>query len=413
MPKYKLNDSYIRNPKMPDGSPLPKDKRVEIYDDHYSVTGLALRVTKTGYKSFVFRYWFDGKAKRFTIGKYPVVSLAEARDEARELYKLVIKGKDPLAEKNNHKNPPEPVQETLFVQLAEDFMEIYFKELRPKTRKEYRRIIEVELIPALGKIPLKELDKKHFIKLLDKKAITDDSPTMANRIGTRLHTILEWGVSRGELQENPAAGLKKYEQGENRRDRIYSDDEIRKLWKAFDLEPEPGRSVLMMLLLCAQRSTETRFMHWDYVNDGVWTIPAELSKSKREHHVPLPDMALDILNSICPNQADRTGYVFESIPGEPLKSLKRAKDRVRDVSKVKDFTPHDLRRTATSKMAALKVDRTVLGKILNHKGMSGDNKVIGIYDRHDYMNEKLEALTAWNEKLQEILNAKSENKKSA
>src|SRR5699024_3083014 len=100
----------------------------------------------------------------------------------------------------------------------------------------------------------------------------------------------------------------------------------------------------------------------------------------------------------------KSDYVFESpvIDNQPIQELKRTVRHIRTASGVEDFRPHDLRRTAATYMAKLKVDRTVLGKILNHKGLAGDTQVTAIYDRHTYMDEKRQALQIWSDHLKQI-----------
>lgn len=395
MAKKKLTDPFIKH------YPNP-EKRIEVYDD--LVEGLAVRITPTGHKSFVLRYRYGTGGKRYTIGKYPDWSLAEARGEAKELKKVLSRGLDPMEEKQKKKYDPGPKS---FRELAETYKEFHLPTLRKKTREEYRRIIDNELIPSLGKFPANDLNRSEIISILDKKAITDGKKTMANRIRARLHSIYEFGIQRGIVDNNPVSGTKPYSDGESKRERYYSEDEIQKLWKAFELQDEPARSVLMTLLVCGQRSTETRSMRWDQIKHKIWTIPASLSKSKRQHAVPLSPLAIQIIDQR--READPDGeYVFESpsVKGQPLGGLKRPIDSVREISGVTDFRPHDLRRTAATYMAKLNVDRTILGKVLNHKGIAGDGQVTAIYDRHEYLDEKKAALDRWSANLEAILEAK-------
>jgi integrase len=398
MAEKALNDLFIRN------YPAP-EKRVEIYDD--VVSGFALRVTPTGHKSFVYRYRFGDKVKRYTIGSYSKIKLADARDVARDLSHKINKGIDPLEERRKKKNKPDPMS---FAELAEAYKEKGMTNLKEKTRAEYIRIVDNELIPSLGKKPVKEISQRDIINLLDRKALKDKSPTMANRIRARLSRIFNFGMSRGLAESNPVSNTSKFEHGENKRDRVYSDKEIKKLWAAFEIQNEPAQSIFKMLLLTGQRKGETSKLRWSYIQDDVWTIPKTITKNSTPNEVPLSWFAKEVLNNIKPLTGD-SKFVFESPvnKGEPMQDLKRAKENVRAKSKVKDFRPHDLRRTVATNLAKLKVDRTVLGKILNHKKMSGDNLVTAIYDRHDYLEEKRKALSKWADRLYEILNEKDED----
>lgn len=288
--------------------------------------------------------------------------------------------------------------------MADQFKLIHLAPLREKTKEEHTRIIDNELVPAFGQIPAKEVTRSQILSLLDKKAIADGKPTMANRIRARLHSIYEFGLHRGLVEVNPARGIKAYPEGESKRERYYSEKEIRSLWEAFEQVNEPAGSVMKMLLLTGQRKTETMRMEWGHLRGDVWTIPAHLAKGKRSHDVPLSDMALDVLETMKAVNADKT-YVFNSpvLDDAPVDEIKRSVKRVREISGVKDFRLHDMRRTAATYMAMLNTDRTVLGKILNHKGLAGDGQVTAIYDRHSYMNEKRHALQKWANHLKRML----------
>ena len=403
MPKLTLNSPFIEH------YPTP-EKRVELYDD--LVDGLFVRITKNGVKTFGLAYGPDGK--RYTIGRFKSISLAEARKVARQLNARIALGEDPQAEKVAKKNEPKKIT---FRQLTDQYKKIHLPSLREKTRSEYERIITNELIPVLGKKVAEEIYRRDIIKLLDEVAIVRGKKTMANRIRARLHSIFEFGISRSLVENNPVGSTPQYSDGNRKKDRFYSEKEIKSLWQAFNEQDEPARSVFKMLLITGQRSKETRHMRWNDIQEKVWVIPKELSKSNREHHVPLSSIAIEILKER-KKIAGNSEFVFESPtkPGQPLLSLKRPKENVRKISKideditVDDFTPHDLRRTAATYMAKLGIDRTTLGKILNHNGLSGDGFVTAVYDRYDYATEKQKALECWSDHLEQIISGKTEAK---
>ncbi|SHG42320.1 Site-specific recombinase XerD [Fodinibius roseus] len=390
MPKRKLTHSFITN--------LDEPKKRTDYADTL-VKGLVLRITPTGYKSFCFRY--GAKGKRYTIGKFPTIGLADARSISKDLRIEVAQGNDPQAEKIKKR---ERGDSESFRELTEEFKDKHLPTLRESTSYEYERIIDKELIPVLGKYGIDEITKDRIRNLLDQKAYEDESPTMANRIRARLSKIYSFGIERGLVNQNPVQNISTYDSGRNKRERFYNKKELKKLWKAFNNEDEPIRSLFKILLLCGQRKGETSRMKWEDINDGIWTIPASESKSKRTHDIPLSNCANEIIEKIRP-LTGRSSYVFKSprMDDDPIQWFRRAVKRIRKKSKVKDFRIHDLRRTAATHMAKLKVDRTVLGKILNHKGLSGDTQITAIYDRHSYLDEKREALQQWASHLKKII----------
>lgn len=400
--KLKLNDPFIRN------HPAPEN-RIEIYDTY--VSGLAVRITPTGHKSFVYRYRFNDKVKRFTIGSYPKMSLAEAREEVGELAYQVSRGTDPLVEKKKRKHQPESKN---FEQLAKKYKQRHVPTLRAGSQKEYNRIINNELLPEFKGMKVSDITKHHIRNKLDDKAYGTNSqkpvPTMANRIRAVLSSMFDFGIKKVGLtiERNPVLDTPTYEEGKKRRDRFYSEDEIKALWNAFEQEAEPIQSVLKMLLLTAQRKTETMNMRWSNIQKDVWTIPSEITKNKQSHQVPLSNMALQIIEDIKPITGE-SDYVFESprLENEPIGWIKQAVDRIRDVSKVRDFRIHDLRRTAATNMAKLGIDPMVIGKVLNHKELAQEHRITAIYNRHDYMEKKEQALNQWNHKLEQVLEGKT------
>lgn len=404
----KLTDPFISN------HPNP-DKRIEIYDE--LANGLALRVTPKGHKSFVFRFRFGHKVKRYTIGSYPAVSLAKAREHAKELSYQVSSGTDPSEVKKKAK---EPRQEYLFSELTDRYEKRHLLDLRQTTRDEYQRIINVELKPLLGNKPVNEITRKIIIDILDTIAIDRKAPVQSNRVRAVLSSIYSFGIDKAILETNPVLTINRKkktlngEKVEKRRDRIYSIEEIKALWKAFSVQPEPAGSLFRMLLLCGQRLGETRQMKWEHIDfeNQLWIIPKELTKANREQILPLSSHAFDIINKLH-SSSRRSDFVFPNRRhiDKPFEWVQSAVYRIREQAIVdeekgifvKDFRVHDLRRTATTYMAELGTERTVLGKLLNHKGLAGDNLVTAIYDRHDYLDEKKKALQNWANKLEHII----------
>jgi len=400
MAKRNLNDSFIRHYSAP-------DKRVEIYDEN--TDGLALRVTPTGHKSFVFRYRFGDKVRRYTIGKFPAINLAKAREEARDLSYKVSKGIDPLEEKKKAK---EPKSDITFSELAQQFTDKHLPTLRERTRDEYQRIIDKELNPKVGDVFAKEITRRQIIDLLDKIAIGRGKAVFSNRVRAVMSSVYTFGIEKALIESNPVLSVKRKkktrngEKVEKRRERTYSRKEIRALWNAFSVQPESVRSVFFMLLICAQRLSETQGMRWSYIDfkKKIWTIPKELTKAKREQVVPLSELAIQVLKDVRSLNID-SEFVFPNRRhnDKPIEWMQSAVYRVQEISKVDDFRIHDLRRTAATFMAQLGVERTTLGKVLNHKGISGDHGVTSIYDRHDYIEEKRQALERWAKELDIIL----------
>jgi len=389
MPNKKLTDSFIRSVKS-------EEKRIEYYDT--IVTGFALRVSPSGHKSFVYRYRADGKIKRFTIGKFPKISLSKARDQAKDLAYKIRKGTDPLYEKQKRKYQPKPIT---FSVLVINYKKQHLAHLRKTTQKEYSRVIEKEVLPFFSKLRVSDISRGMIVSVLD--TIAEDRPILSNRVRAVISSILSFAVDKALIDYNPVLGIKRRAR-EVKRERVYSIEELQRIWTAIELQEEPVQTVLKMLLYCGQRSTETKTARWKDIDfdKRVWVIPEEKTKASRRQEVPFSNQVLKLLIK---RKRGKSECVFESsrLKNEPIWWLQKASDRIKDISGVSDFRIHDLRRTAASYMAQLGTDRTTLGKVLNHKSLAGDDQVTAIYDRYDYMKEKREALQKWADYLDKII----------
>ena len=142
-------------------------------------------------------------------------------------------------------------------------------------------------------------------------------------------------------------------------------------------------------------------MRWSELDleKRTWTIPAERSKNGKPHVVPLSNYAMKLLDEV-PQFVD-CDLVFTTTRMSPISSFSKALRRLHAVSATSDWHLHDLRRTATSGMAGLGVEPHVAEKVLNH--ISGViSGVAAVYNRHDYMNEKRNALTRWGQFLEAL-----------
>ncbi len=390
MPKLELTDPFIKGHK-------PTEKSEVQYSDS-KVSGLTLRVTQSGNKSFSYRYYINGREKRYTIGKYPTLKLAEARRVAREIAEKVSIGIDPQTEKIQSRD------DLTIKELSDEFKEKHLPSLKSSTQTDYKERIDNIIVPALGNIIARKIQPDDVLDLLEE--IAGRAPVQSNRIRAVLSSMYTFGQKRRYVKVNPILTIPKCGE-ENQRDRYYTEKEIRKIWAIVDGLDQPVNSLLKMLFITGQRLGETRMMKWEYIKDNVWTIPEELTKAKRTHTLPLPPLAVNILKNL-QIYTGGSQYVFQSPLKEdqPITWIQWHARSIRDLGEEKgvpDFRIHDIRRTVATYMAELEVNRTVLGKVLNHKQLAGDDQVTARYDRHDYMKEKRQALNQWAVKLQSII----------
>ena len=358
----------------------------------YPASGSAF--AESGRKTWVVMYRHGGRLRRLTLGTYPALSLSTARESAKNALADSAGGRDPAAEKRAERKADS------FGELAERYIERYAKR-RKRSWKEDRRALDRDLLPRFRNRKAADIKRREIIDALE--AIrARGAPILANRTLEIVRRIFNWGIKQDYVAVNPAAGIERPSE-EKQRDRVLRDDELRALWKALDQEPLRVAARFKLQLLTAQRSGEVRNMRWADVDtpSGWWTIPAQFSKDRRAHRVPLTPQAIDMIEGI--EHEDSQEWVFPSPTTEgPIRSNAKHLARIRERCDV-DFVPHDLRRTAASRLTGdLTISRLTVAKILNHV----ESGVTAVYDRHSYDREKREALEAWARRLAGIVRGK-------
>lgn len=388
--KRKLTYAFIKD------TPTP-DKRTEIYDT--LVKGMILRITPKGSKSFAYRYWYDGKSKQRTIGSVDNYSLAEARDKAESWRRMLDNGIDPINEKQKNR------EAITLGEYVREFINDYVEtNLKQSTQRTYKSRLNKILQADISKRTLKDIDRGDVRKFL--KAESKDHPTNANRLHSIISKLFNEAIDDGYLVKNPIKGMDKISD-EEPRDVRYTDDDIKAIWSAISQEWEPMQSLLKMLMITGQRLGETSKMKWSDIHNRTWIIPIKDQKTgkktKKSHSVPLPNMALNILKKMKPINGE-SEYVFASQRDQTghLSHFNGAIGRVRSATMLNDFRLHDLRHIVATKMIGLGVEFIIVGKVLNHKGLSANNAITSRYINDDMIEQKTQALNVWAGHLTEL-----------
>lgn len=390
--KITLTDKFIKGLTKP-------DRQTEHYDAHTS--GLVLRQAVSGGKSFVFRYWFNNRSKQYTIGKYgpDAWGLADARREIKKLRKLLDKGIDPVTMRRQERQ----AEYITFGEVLNRYIADQLPTLRPSTQADRLRRLEV-IKKGLGeKTFIKDIRRGEIITFLD--MVKRRAPVNAQKLQVALSAVFRFAKDRELVSDNIAAGIN-IKLPEDRKTKwenlVYTDDEIKQLWTIFSDYSEPVGSFFRFLMVTGQRSGETRMARWDDIdlNGRVWTIPRENTKNKTEHHVPLSDLAIEILERLRPWTKN---YVFESLvqSGQPIYHPSKAAQRIKKQTGI-DFNAHSLRTTFATRQAAMGTPPQILSKLLNHKRGAGSG-ITALYDRHDYNQEKRMAVQKWDRELRRII----------
>ena len=382
-----------------------RKKRYEVLD----ANGLYIRVMPSGAKSWAYRYNFERKARRMTLGAYPGISLAEAHEKHSVATQSVQRGIDPGAEaqREKAKYKAEPTVNDLLAEFWEVELE------KTPSGKERRRLVEKDALPAWGKRKAGSITRRDAVLLIDK--VRKRAKVTANRLQGVLARMFNFAAERGILENSPLAGMRRAK--EKPRDRVLNDDEIKSLWPALDLENltidiyRQTKLALKMILLTGQRPGEVAGMRWDEIQNDLWIIPETRAKNGEVNRVPLLPMVLGVIERAAALSAD-TPFVFTSSykPEQPMtvNAMARAVNRHREEIGIKNrFTPHDLRRTLRTKLAEIGVSDVIGEKVLGHK-LQG---VLAVYNRHHYDVEKRQALESWELKLKRILGIEPEETK--
>jgi integrase len=248
-------------------------------------------------------------------------------------------------------------------------------------------------------VPIDKITRRDVIALLDEVS-NDGQPYVGVNLHKELRTMFNWAVDR-ELIDLSPVGKYVAPVRPTSRDRVLSDDELRSVWHGCNALGYPFGPLVQMLILTAQRRTETARMVWDHLDldRRLWVIPAELTKSDRTHTVPLSPAAEDIITAL---PRGTGSFVFSTTAGKkPVSGYSKAKRRLDEISGVSDWRLHDLRRTAASGMARLGVAPQVLARVLNHAPGRSEG-VTAIYNRYGYDEEKRDALSNWSRWVSEV-----------
>lgn len=389
----------------------PASVRREIPDG--GLPGLYLVVQPSGAMSWAVRYRAGGKPRKMTIGAYPVYGLGTAREAAGKALRAVSEGRDPGEERKLAKRA-RPDSQNLIGAVLNDFISRHVEaKNRASSAKESKRLIEVEIRPRWGNRPIQSVTRRDIIEFLDEIA-DRGAPVTANRVHALLRKFFNWAIERDILQTTPVANVKA-PTAEVSRDRVLSHEEIRLAWLGAEAIGWPFGPMAKVLLLTGQRRDEVASATWDeFQLDGpapCWIIPKERAKNNQTHVVPLSPAVVSILREL-PRLKSKRGYVLTTTGETPISGFSKAKaaldlemltiarreavERGEDISGITlaKWRIHDLRRTAASGMAALGQPVHVVEAVLNHR--SGAIKgVAAIYNRHDYLEEKRRALSAW------------------
>jgi integrase len=349
-------------------------------------------VTAGGGKSFLAQYRHAGEKRRIPLGSYSAISLADARNAVRAIMGDVAKGLDPASDRKR-----KAAHDALTIEaLVGQWERLNLTDRRERYATEAVRALRYAFASQL-KTPAAELSRSAVVRVLDSMA-NDGKTAMASRTAAYGRACYQWAVKRGSLSTNPFHALPLA--AATKRERVLANDELRAIWRATE-RPGSFNAIVRMLMLTGQRREEVAGLTWEDVaaDLSAWTIPSVVAKNGVAHLVPLSTQAQTILRAA--PRAECGGLVFPGLRG-PFNGFSKAKEVLDKASGVKNWRLHDLRRTMATGLQKLGVRLEVTEAVLNH--VSGSRAgIVGIYQRHDWVDEKRAALAAWGAKVAALI----------
>jgi len=369
----------------------PEQGQVDHFDKGFP--GFALRMSYGGAKAWVYFYRLHGKLRRLTLGQYPSMTLADAREAWRDARKAVGKGDNPARKK--------PVHADSFEAVADEWLKR--DQAHKRSYGEVKRVIDRDVKPVWEGRQIATIGRRDALELID--GIADRGViTLARRTQSYLHRLFRWSVGRGIIEGNPMADLPK-PGADVKRDRVLTDAELKLVFNAAANIGTFGPAV-QLLILTGARKMEIGALCWSEIKGGTIKLEGKRTKNGEPHSIPLSPHAAALIKKL-PHTGD-SDFVFTTNGKRPVSGWSKAKTKFDTVcgNAVVDWTWHDFRRTMATGLQRLGVSLQVIEAILGH--VSGSRAgVVGVYQRHRFDDEKRAALEAWGRHVEGIVNGKS------
>lgn len=334
-----------------------KGTRYMIYDTE--IPKLAIRVTDTGSKSFVVLKLFNYKTLKVTLGKYPEMTIFNARKKAMEELNKIAEGINPNDEKNKLRS------EMTLRELYNDFMERYSKKKKKSWKHDEREI--PRFLSCWFNRKLSSITKQQ-VQILHEKIRDENGLYQANHLLERLSSMYNRAIEWGWDGKNPCVGIKKFKT--KARDRYLLHDEVPRFFQALkEDENEIVRNYILLSLMTGARKSNVLAMRWEEIDFGrkIWRIPE--TKNGFPLEVPLIEQAYQLLLKI--QETSTSVWVFPSpvLENQHLQDPKKAWKRILKRAGIENLRLHDIRRTLGSYQALMGTSLHIIGKTLGHRSL--------------------------------------------
>jgi integrase len=372
----------------------PQLKRFDLTDRD----GLAARISEHGRITFQYRYRYRGKSKRLSLGRFPDLTLAQAREKVPELRQLLKVGKDPSVELRRLAAPTGATLDD----CVHAFLVRHVAKLRPSTQNLYKYSLTRHALGAF-EFPVEEITIREWYNYFDE---IEDKYTeiTAQDILVRLKTCIRFCIKRNIISISDLLMIAPRDVGKASEigDRVVTPEEIRIIWSALDKSKcyPTTKNSIKFATLTAARLGEIRHMEKCDVDleKKLWTIPKEKSKTKKKFVRPLAPEALKIIKWQIDTFGGLTNFVFPSgsynrhISPQTINKLSRSVVRNESMD---PWSCHDFRRSLSTILSSKKVELHVTEKMLGHS-LGG---ILAVYNKHNWLDEQREAYELWEKLL--------------
>ncbi|ELS4797243.1 tyrosine-type recombinase/integrase [Vibrio alginolyticus] len=378
----------------------PKEKEYSLVDGQ----GLKLRVLPSGSKQWQLNYYrpTNGKRANLNLGRYPEVSLVQARKSALEARELIAQRIDPQEHKEQKLQEYKAIHEHTFLNISKEWFEIKKHDVTPDYAVDIWRSLELHIFPYLSDTPVNQITAPQVIELL-RPIEAKGSLETVKRLIQRLNEVMGYATNCGFISANPLTGIRKaFKKPKKENMAALAPAELPELIEAIAHAniKRTTRCLLEWQLHTMTRPSEASGARWDEIDweEKVWTIPAERMKKRREHRIPLTEQMLAILEVIKPISGHRD-FIFPSDrdPKKPCNS-QTANMALKRMGFAGRLVSHGLRSLASTTLNEQGFDRDLIEAALAHVD---DNQVRSAYNRTDYLERRRPMMSKWSEHIEE------------
>jgi integrase len=373
--------------------------------------GLTFTLSASGTAAWVLRYYVAGKRKEMTLGRYPDIPLTKARERALEARAKIQGGVDVGREKQRAKQAE--ARAWTVRKLVEDYLTRAAERLAEGTISQRRQQLNAHVLPIIGHLPAKDVTPADIVDIAERAA--GKSLHVARLVLIAVREVFAHAVARHVVTSNPCAHVKAKAvigpRPVNRTRIKLTELELRAMLPALHTIGRQNELATKVLLATATRIGELTRAQWGHIDfeNRLWTIPAANIKGrsvKAARGEDVKDFVIPMADAVVGWFAELHDLAYESRYVLPVRSRRAEGDYPMESTTLnaainrlckslgeqcRRFTPHDLRSTARSHLAAMGVDIIVAERCLNHS-LGG---LVGVYDQHDYLKERRKALDEW------------------